>query len=119
MLAGGGAGLGWIEYMILAPQPLVPVFSWPMVILAAIVLALATGFPEELIFRGVLQSAAIPVLGRWGILYVSLLFAVLHIGYLSVFDVIFVFLVGISFAYLVRNTGSILGVTLVHALTNI
>ena len=54
-----------------------------------------------------------------GLVYVSALFAVLHIGHLSVADVMFVFLVGLVFASLVRRTGSLFGVTLAHGATNI
>ena len=56
---------------------------------------------------------------RWGLGYVALLFGVLHIGYLSVLDVVFVMAVGLMFGYIVRWGGSILGVTLAHGLTNI
>jgi high-affinity Fe2+/Pb2+ permease len=43
---------------------------------------------------------------------------VLHIGYLSVVDVVFVTLVGLVFAYIVMWGRSLLGVTLAHGLTN-
>jgi uncharacterized membrane protein len=52
------------------------------------------------------------------LLYVSVLFGVMHIGYLSVVDVVFVTCVGLLFAHIVRWGGSILGVTLAHGVTN-
>lgn len=113
-----GVLLGAGEYFILAPRPQ---FIEPTALalgLAALNLLIFTGFSEELIFRGVLQSLGGPAIGRWALLYVSALFGVLHIGYLSVLDVVFVAGVGLLFAYLVRWTGSILGVTLIHGLTN-
>jgi membrane protease YdiL (CAAX protease family) len=55
----------------------------------------------------------------WGILYVAALFAVLHFGYRSVLDVLFVFGVGGLFGWIVARTGSLVGVTLAHGLTNI
>lgn len=113
-----GVLLGAAEYFILAPRPQ---FAHPTALalaLAALNLLLFTGFIEELIFRGVLQALGGPALGRWALLYVSLLFGVLHIGYLSWLDVVFVAGVGLLFAYLVSWTGSILGVTLIHGLTN-
>lgn len=119
MVMTGGVGLGVLEYAILQPAPLIRPFGWLEVAGAALVLLIFTGFTEELIFRGVFQSLAIPVLGRWSLIYVALLFAVLHIGYLSLFDVVFVFAVGWLFAYIVYWSGSILGVTLAHGLTNI
>ena len=54
-----------------------------------------------------------------GLLYVSILFAVLHIGYLSILDVVFVFIAGAWFGWVALKTGSILGPTLSHGVTNI
>ena len=119
MIAGGGIGLGLAEYLILRPKPLIDSFTWGALLLPALSLTIFTGFNEEIIFRGLLQSTALPVLRRWALFYVSLLFAVLHVGYLSLNDLIFVFAVGYVFAYIVRWSGSILGVTLAHGLTNI
>jgi membrane protease YdiL (CAAX protease family) len=119
MLVGGGLGLGATEYAILRPAPLVSDYSWRSIVLPALSLVIFTGFTEEFIFRGLLQTVSLPVLGRWALLYVALLFAVLHIGYLSVTDVVFVFAVGMLFGEIVRRGGSILGVTLAHGLTNV
>jgi membrane protease YdiL (CAAX protease family)/LysM repeat protein len=114
-----GIPLAATEYFILHPAPIVVELSWETVLVPAAVLVISTGFLEELLFRGVMQAAAAPLLGRWGLVYVSVLFAVLHIGYLSVLDVVFVFAVGLGFAWLVARTGSLLGVTLAHGLTNV
>lgn len=119
MLVGGGLGLGALEYMILKPAPLLNSLAPDALWLPALSLIICTGLSEELIFRGLLQPVAMPALGRWAIAYVALLFAVLHIGYLSVLDVLFVFAVGLVFGYIVRLGGSILGVSLAHGLTNI
>ena len=43
----------------------------------------------------------------------------LHLGYRSAWDIVFVFGVAIFFGYLVRRTRSIVGVTLSHGLINI
>ncbi len=119
MLAGGGMALGLTEYLILKPTPLLPNLNLNTVIPASLSLLIFTGFCEEIIFRGLLQATALPVLRKGALVYISLLFAVLHIGYLSLLDVVFVFAVGILFAYLVLWSGSILGVFLAHGLTNI
>ena len=66
-----------------------------------------------------MKSSALEAFGRWGIIYVSLLFAVLHIGFLSGIDVAFVFAVALFFGWVVQKTGSLIGVTLSHGLTNI
>lgn len=114
-----GVGLGYVEYLILKPEPLVSELSWQAIIIPALILLIFTGLLEELIFRGIFQYIAIRHLGRFGLYYVSLVFAVLHIGYLSVLDFGFVFLVAMIFGFFVQRTGSILGVTIAHGLTNI
>ncbi len=115
-----GLPLGLMEFYILHPTPLVPVFDLSRILLPAFILLVFTGFAEELIFRGILQKAAQDYLGRRpALIYVSFLFAVLHITHLSALDVFFVFGVAVLFAVIVRRTGSLLGVTLAHGLTNI
>ena len=114
-----GLGLGVVEYLILTPEPLVTELTWQAAWLPALILLLATGFVEEFIFRGVLQRAATEAFGGWGIVYVSFLFAILHIGFLSWIDVAFVFGVALFFGWVVKKTGSLFGVTLSHGITNI
>jgi membrane protease YdiL (CAAX protease family) len=119
MLAGSGFGFGALEYFILRPDmPSMP-FSWAQAGLAILLLIVFTGFAEELFFRGILQAVAMPVLGRWSLIFTSLLFAAMHIGHLSALQVGFVFVVGLLFALLVRQGSSILGVALAHGLTNV
>lgn len=118
-VALSGLGLGYLEYHILEPQPLAQGFSLAQAWLPATVLLVFSGFLEEFIFRGLMQAAAAPVLKRLGVVYVSLLFAALHIGYKSALDLAFVFLVGLFFALVVARTRSLVGVSLAHALTNI
>ena len=70
-------------------------------------------------FRGVLQRLAEPAMGSWGgMIYVSLIFAILHVGFFSLLDVIFVLFVALFFAYAVKRTGSLVGVTLSHGIAN-
>jgi hypothetical protein len=66
-----------------------------------------------------LQSTSLAYLGRHTILYVSAIFAVLHLGYKSVLDLIFVFCVALFFSYVVKYSRSILGVSIAHGLINI
>ena len=83
-------------------------------------LILFTGISAELLFRGVLLTAAVRTLGPWrGILFSSLLFALMHIGWNSALDVLYVFFVGVGFAIAVHRSGSILGTSLAHGLANI
>jgi len=114
-----GVVLGYVEYQILTPQPLAPSLTLQDVWLPALILMVCTGFAEELIFRGIMQRAATETLGLWwGVLYVAAVFAVLHMGYQSLLDILFVFGVAVFFGWVKERTGSIWGVSLAHGVTN-
>ena len=118
-MAAAGFGLGMVEYHILKPEAWISQLSWVEVWQPALILMVTTGFVEELIFRGVLQRTAWEKFGWRGLIYVSILFAILHIGFLSWLDVAFVFGVAMFLAWAAKRTGSLLGVTLAHGFTNI
>lgn len=114
-----GVGFGIVEYLVLRPEGRVAELTVEELWLPVLIFVFAIGFVEEFIFRGVMQRAAVKALGWWGIVYVSLLFAVLHMGFLSWLDVVFVFVIALFFGWVVNKTGSLIGVTLSHGLTNI
>jgi membrane protease YdiL (CAAX protease family) len=112
-------GLGFVEFTILRPAPL---GSLPWTLAGAgpaLLLGLSTSLPEELIFRGLLQTALRPVLARWTVLYAAAVFAVLHIGYRSATDLVFVFCVGLIFGVVFERTRSIIGTTIGHGVANV
>jgi membrane protease YdiL (CAAX protease family) len=120
LVAASGLPLGWAEYHILRPQPLLRGDGVGSFVLVALILLIATGVTEEIIFRGILQASAVEALGLIpGVVFVSLLFGMLHIGYRSVTDVVFVFGVALYFGAVVHWTRTLLGVTLAHGVTNI
>ena len=119
LIAVFGLALGFAEYQILRPDALIDDLTLRQFILPALVIMFATGFLEEFIFRGVLQRLAEGVLGRSGLLYVSLIFAILHIGYRSATDFLFVLAIALLYGWVVRRTGSIIGVSVSHGITNI
>jgi len=114
-----GIIFGAAEYHILTPDTLLKNHDPLSAAIAGLILLVCTGFGEEFMFRGVIQRASIQTLGRFGILYTALLFAVLHIGYRSVADVVFVFSVALFFGWVAEATWSLVGVTLAHGITNI
>jgi hypothetical protein len=114
-----GIPFGIIEFYILRHDPLINSLAWEQALIPGIILLVGTGFAEEVIFRGVMQRSASEALGRWGWVYVAGLFATLHTGYLSLPDIGLVFVVGLFFGWVVIKTGSLLGVTLSHGITNI
>lgn len=115
-----GLPLGLIEFTILAPEAWIPDLAVGSVIVGSVVLFLATGLSEELVFRGILLKRAVEGLGaRPGLIYVTAIFAAFHIFFLSPVDLAFVFAVGLFFGLAVLRTGSLWGVILSHSLGNV
>jgi len=114
-----GIGFGFLEYLILKPDPLINEFTFDSIWRPALVLILFTGVLEEVIFRGLIQQASLATYGRFGITFVAILFAILHVGYKSFLDVVFVLVIAMIFGLVVQRTGSLLGVSISHSLTNI
>jgi hypothetical protein len=120
LIGGLGIVFGLTEYWILRPTPLVEPLTWATMWFPALVLLISTGYLEELLFRGVMQEVVKETVGFWASnLFVSLIFAALHVGYASLSDYIFVFVASLILGYCFEKTGSLLGVTLAHGLTNI
>ena len=116
-----GFALGFSEYHILRPEPLIEELTLRQFVVPALILLAFTGALEEFLFRGILQRTATRAFGSpaLAIVYVSLIFAVLHIGYRSAIDFLFVFAIALLYGWVVRKTGSIIGVSVSHGITNI
>lgn len=115
-----GIPFGYIEYFILKPNPLVVELSFRSLFAPIVVMLVCTGFTEELLFRGIIQHNAIKYFNPGlGIFFVAVLFAVMHIGNLSLLDVVFVFIIAYFYGYMVKFTGSIITVSISHGITNI
>jgi uncharacterized protein len=120
LIAGSGILIGLIEFRILDPIPTQVDRTLAESLFFAGALLFGTGVIEELIFRGILQTSVIAVFGiAPGIIYVSLLFGLMHMGHGATLQVAFVFVVGILFGYARHRTGSLLGVIAAHTLANV
>ncbi|GAG68113.1 unnamed protein product [marine sediment metagenome] len=120
VIALTGASLGFIDYYILKPEALAPGLSFWNLTLIAVGVGLSTGFVEELVFRGLMQKYAIEAFGeRIGLIGVAAVFAALHIGWLSMPDMVFVFSIGLFYGYIALQTGNIIGLSISHGITNI
>ena len=119
LIASTGVVFGYLEHQILKPEGLIRPLEWNKLILPALILLICTGFLEELVFRGIMQKTAVAVFSQFGIIYVAVAWAALHIGYQSILDLAFVFGVGLFFGFCVYRTGSIAGVSVAHGITNI
>lgn len=120
MAIAGSVAIGVIEFAILRPDPM-GALPWTAAgALPALSVAFGTGFPEELIFRGMMQTAARPLIGSTGaVVYASVAFAALHIGYQSGIDVAFVFSVSLWYGWIFERSRSIIGVSIGHGLANV
>jgi membrane protease YdiL (CAAX protease family) len=120
LVALSGIIFGFVEFQILKPASIISSPSVVTIILASVILLISTGFAEELIFRGIIQKNAENVLGNiWGLIYASVLFTVLYIGWQSNVEIIFIFFVSIFYGYIFQRTRSIFGISLSHGIANI
>lgn len=114
-----GVLLGYIEFLILRPEPHINELRLELIWMPALILLIFTGLLEEVIFRGMLHISAMQKLGRLGIPYVAVIFAILHLGHSSSLEVFFMFAVASIYSFLRQRTGSLVGVSLSHGLANI
>lgn len=115
-----GVAIGLVEYLILDPRPIVGSLGTYNLVMVSMIYLIATGLIEEVMFRGIIQTVAIRAFGVIpAVLFVSILFGVLHTGHRSWLDVAFVAVVGFYFSLIVIRTKSLLGVTLAHGCTNV
>lgn len=118
LVAFFGITIALVDHWILKPEPLIEALTWHDAVVPALILLAATGFAEELAFRGVLQRGAV-ALGAWGWVYVAVVSSVLHIGQHSVLHWLLALGMAFLFGWIVKRTGSILGVSLAHGLANV
>jgi hypothetical protein len=117
-IALAGLPLGYVEHYVLHPEPLSEALTLGEVWLPSLILMICTGFGEELVFRGLIQRTAGQVLGGWDVIYAATLSAVTCVGYGSLTNALFVLGVAAIFGWIRRSTGSILGISVAHGLTN-
>ena len=114
-----GLTIGLVEYLILRPEPLLPASSPGLLLLSGLALLVLVGFLMEVVFRGLLQAATTQILDRWGIIFVAVVFALQYLVFRSLWNLLFVFLVGLAFGVAAARTRSLLGVSISHGLANV
>ena len=113
-----GAVLAAFGYFLLKPAAWTTALTVQSTLFPALVLLIFTGFIEELAFRGVMQRTA-NAIGSYGWIYVAAVYAVFQIQQGSWLYCLAAMAVGLYFGYVVKRTGSIIGVGLAHGLFNI
>ncbi|MFA0833857.1 MAG: lysostaphin resistance A-like protein [Methanobacterium formicicum] len=119
LIALTGFVTGIIEFFILRPDPLISQFTPVLLIGAFFILLIATGLAEELLFRGILQNNVTNMFGAaFGLIYTSLVFTTMHIGWIYFADLVFVFCVALFYGTCLIKTKSIFGITVAHGISN-
>jgi len=120
LIAMTGFFLGVMDYSLLKPSPMIAYPTPGAFLIPAAILMIFTGFSEELVFRGLIQTHTEKLTGNfYGLVFTSILFAIMHIGWKSPPDLLFVFGVGIFYGYIFQRTKSLMGITISHGITNI
>ena len=115
-----GIPLGLAAFAVAGrPDGLIENDDWALLAVWAVLLVVFTGFPEELLFRGVLQTGLTPVFGPASPAVAALLFGATYLAVGSAEYAGFAAVVGFGFGVLVRRTGSLLGVSIAHGLMNV
>ena len=114
-----GILLGVVEYQILHPPSSTPTFSITYFLQIALYMLVFVGFVEELLFRGMLMTSLEKYMGwKAALILQSLIFAILHLTWRIIIEVIFVFIAGITFSLLFKRSGSIIPPTIAHGIDN-
>lgn len=114
-----GIPFGLAAFEILRPKPLPISSSWISLGIAALILFLFVGFLEEVLFRGILQRAALDTFGSLGIIFVSVIYGFVYSGSLSIIYILFVAITGWLYALWVKRSGSLWGSITARSLWNI
>lgn len=115
-----GAGMGLIEYGILAPKALIPNPSTSQIIGVSIVMIFFVALVEELLFRVLLQPQFIERSGVVaGIIITSVLFGAWHTYYANVYELLFTTGAGVIFGVAFYKTKNLPFVVTMHAVDDI
>jgi len=115
-----GIPIGTVEYLILHPAPAFPTFGFKYLLRDLVYMVGFVGLGEELLFRGLVQRDLTKALGwKWGVILASLMFAVMHLTWRSVPELVFVFFAGLVFGYLYYRTKSLVMPIVTHGIGNV
>lgn len=115
-----GVLLASVEFQILQPEALIPVWHPQNVIVLAVVMTLFVALVEELMFRGIVQGSLVDRYGTvFGILVASLLFGVTHAGYGSPNEIGFAFGMGLLLGVVYHVSDSLSAIVIAHGVLNV
>lgn len=115
-----GIPIGAAEYSVLHPAPAFPNFEIGYLLRDLVYMVFFVGLGEELLFRGLVQRDLTKAFGwKWGVALASLMFAVMHLTWRSVPEVVFVFFAGMLLGYLYYKTKSLVAPIMAHGIGNV
>ena len=115
-----GIPMGAGEYFVIYPAPAFPAFEVKYLFRDLLYMVCFVGLGEELLFRGLVQRDAMKALGwKWGLILASLLFAVMHLTWRSIPELVFVFFGGLVLGYLYYKTKSLVAPIVMHGVGNV
>jgi membrane protease YdiL (CAAX protease family) len=115
-----GAGLGVGEYMVIQPDHLIPDLSPLGLLKLTVVMVFFVGLVEEVIFRSVLQTRLNKIFGAGGgILLSSMLFGVMHSGYGTFYELLYMSFVGVVIGYIFYKTRSLPLIVMIQGFVNV
>jgi len=117
---GIGTLIGFVEYFVLRPQPiLVGVGFVQMLAYILIVPTVMVGVVEELLFRGLLQGSLEKIVPTWQAIGVaSILFGLMHVGWMNPLEVLLAYGAGVVCGCLAVMTDSLIMPITVHSFGN-
>ncbi len=111
---------GFIEYIILAPNPTYPIFDVRYLLRDTIYMVFFVGLAEELLFRGLIFNDLKRIFGwKSALLGQGALFGMMHMTWRSPIEIAFTFAAGMVLGYIYHRTKSLVGPISMHAVNNI
>jgi membrane protease YdiL (CAAX protease family) len=112
-----GIPAGYVLWSFAQPAPMMgPDAQAGELFVAALFLVLFVGVAEEFIFRGVIQAGLSVTYARGAVLLGAIVYGATYLASLSFEYTLFMTLAGLAYGLLVQRTGSIIGVSVSHAL---
>jgi membrane protease YdiL (CAAX protease family) len=103
-----GLGTGFLQWQ--------PRIGWVTVVLAPLAIYLATGVPEEFLFRGLIQNALERSIGRAGLPVAAVIFGLAHLP--DVRYVILAAFAGVAYGWVYARTRRVTASAITHALVD-
>lgn len=112
--------LGFVEYFVLRPTPITTLSLIRSLVYLVAVMMVFVGITEEFLFRGLLQRSLGDMLPPWqAISITSIIFALMHLGWLNPIEIVFAYAAGTIFGLMLYKTRSLIAPIIAHGFGNV